>query len=786
LDSDYIHGFYLGDWLVEPVKGQVTGPGGSSHLAPKAAEVLLCLAQRSTELVTRETLLAEVWGADHGSTEALTHAVSEIRHALDDHADDPQFVQTLPRRGYRLLVNPVPVSEFTGSVVLGDGARLTDMGFIENLKRRGVFETGLAYLLIGWLIIQVSDIVFDQLLLPDWAGTFVTVLVIAGLPIALVLSWYLEFRDGRAMLHQLSPADARKRRFSRTYTSVIGALALAAVAVYVYDRSVGLPIAPTVAQSAALEVKLPPVVENSFAVLPFLNIDGSDETRIFADGLVDDVIAQLSRVPGLRVASRGDSFTLRPNSASQDVRDRLRVEMYLEGSVEIAGDRLRVTIQMIDSKDGFNKLARKFDRPQEDFFGIRDEIAGLAVANVRVALPPGLRVTSFSTSEDPSLDTWVLYRRGIEASRLPTSIDTISSAIGWFDAALSQDPEYAAAYAGKCAVLVRGYIEVDDAAFMSRAEASCGRALSLNPNLDVVHTALGDLYRSTGRHSDAEASYLKALAIDPTSVEALTGLGDTYSLLQQPAKAEASLRTAIDAHPGDASAYNNLGTFLYRTGRYAEAAEQFEYVVALEPKDMNGYSNLASAYLLMGDFSAAAPVYQKAISIEPTKDTYSNLALMHYYLGEFDAAIDNLAQAIRLQPNDYLAHSTMGDALYVAGRRADAEQEFRKAEALALAAREVNPNDPLTMMDLAWIQAMLDKQDDARRLIEKAVTMAPDDPYTHFYSALIHLRAGHRQEALQALRDAVDKGYSRKMMAVEPQLAALREDPDFAGIVEPR
>ncbi|MGB5738027.1 MAG: winged helix-turn-helix domain-containing protein, partial [Woeseia sp.] len=475
MDSDLIHGFYLDEWLVEPFKGQVTGRGGTTHLPPKAAEVLLCLAKQPAELVTRETLIADVWGDGHGSSEALTHAISEIRHALDDHADNPQFIQTLPRRGYRLLVTPELVAETTNSVVLGDGARITDIGFIENLKRRGVLETGLAYLLIGWLLIQVSDIVFDQLHLPEWAGTFVTVLVIAGLPIALILSWYLEFRDGRAIVHHLSPADARKRRFSRTYISVIGALSAAAVIVYAYDQGVGLPkarVPPT--QTAELSLKLPPIVENSFAVLPFLNLDGSEETQIFADGLVDDVITQLSRVPGLRVASRGDSFTLQPNSASKEVRDRLRVEMYLEGSVEMAADSLRVTIQMINSEDGFHKLARKFDRPKEDYFGIRDEIAGLAVANVRVALPPGLRVASLNVTEDPSLDAWVLYRRGIEASRLPTSISTISTALGWFDAALSVDPEYAAAHAGKCAVLVRGYIEVDDATFISRAESSCG------------------------------------------------------------------------------------------------------------------------------------------------------------------------------------------------------------------------------------------------------------------------------------------------------------------------
>ncbi len=106
MKSDLLQGFYLGDLLVEPLKGRVTGRAGSQHLPPKAVEVLLCLASTPGDLVAREVLLDDVWGVGNGSQEALSHAISEIRHALDDHPDDPAFLQTLPKRGYRLLVEP--------------------------------------------------------------------------------------------------------------------------------------------------------------------------------------------------------------------------------------------------------------------------------------------------------------------------------------------------------------------------------------------------------------------------------------------------------------------------------------------------------------------------------------------------------------------------------------------------------------------------------------------------------------------------------------------------------
>lgn len=786
VDADFMQDFYLGGSLVEPLKGQVSNRDGSSHLPPKAVEVLLCLAEQPGEIVSREKLLDRVWGVGHGSHEALSHAVSEIRHAFDDHHDSPHVVQTLPKRGYRLLLTPQSVSESTSSVVLGakDGARPSDIGFVENLKRRGVLETLVAYLVVGWLLIQVGDIVFERLGLPDQAATFVTWLVVAGLPIALVFSWYLEFRDGRLVVHSLSPADARRRRFSHTYLSVIGALALAGGLVLVYDRNVGLPtrggdFEVTVSGSP----QLPPIVEDSIAVLPFLPVDSSDETRIFAIGLVDDLLTRFYRVPGLSVSSRGDSFTLAPNTPSRQVRERLRVALYLEGRVETVGDSVRVNVQMIDSETGFHKWARIFDRPRDEFFKVRDEIASLTVANVRPALSAEIRSSTLQTTHEPSLDAWVLYRRGIDALDKPMTIDTVATALGWFDAALSVDPEYAAAHAGKCTAYVNGYVEMDDVSFIDNAEAACASALALNPNLDIVHTALGELYYATGRNQESEAAYRKALAVEPSNVDALTGLGFTQLRRNRLDEAEAMLRKAVDIHPGDWAAFNSLGNFYFATGRFEEAAARYEYVVGLKPDYMSGYSNLGAAYMMINNFERALSMYERAIEIEPTKSAYSNLGLLHYYLGDYESAIESHTNAVELQPGDYLAHSNLGDALWVAGREAGARDSYVRAESLALSALEVNPQDPFATMDLAWIRAMLGKTVDARALINNALTLAPDDPYSYYYDGLVHMRIGNHEDAIDAFEKAVERGYSHRLLAVEPLLEPLRVNPRFTAII---
>jgi len=780
LNADLLQGFYLGDLLVEPLKGQVIDRAGSRHLPPKAAEVLLCLARSPGEMVPRETLIECAWGEDGGSHEALSHAVSEIRHSLDDHADDPVFIQTLPRRGYRLAVEPIPAADDES------GVSVKDISLFENLKRRGVFETAIAYLIAGWLLIQIADTVVPQLpFFPERAALAVTVLVIAGFPIAIALSWFLELHHGHAHFDHLPATELRRRRFSRTYISVVSSLAIAGVIVAIFDQLVGLPEpADEAAVTAEVlhEPQPPPVVANSLAVLPFANLDGSNETQIFADGLIDSVISQLSRVPGLRIAARGDSYMLEPNTPSQEVRDRLRVELYIEGSVDMSADEVRVTVQLINSEDGFHILSRGFNLPREEFFDLRDEITDLAVANVRVSLPPDLQPLPSEPIEKPSLNAYVLYRQGIEASRQPTSMDTIASALSWFDAALELDPEYAAAHAGKCAVHVMGYGEMDDASYIERAESSCAAALAMNPNLDVVHTSLGDLYRATGRYTDAEAAYLRTLANDRTNVDALRGLGIAYQRLKLPLEAERILRRATDAHPGAAAAFNSLGVFLFQNGRFDEAATQFEYGVALRPDNSKYVTNLASTYMLQGDFASAATYYQRSIDNKPTKNGYSNLGMMQLYNGNYDAAVESLRAAVELQPNDLLARANLGDTLWAAGRLPEAQQALLEAEAMAARALEVNPNDPLIIMDTAWIKASLRKHDEARRLIDRAVDIVPDDPYVHYYDGIVHNRAGNSSQAFVALRTAAELGFPKAMLAGDPNLSNLRGDSRFRDI----
>jgi len=423
------------------------------------------------------------------------------------------------------------------------------------------------------------------------------------------------------------------------------------------------------------------------------------------------------------------------------------------------------------------------DHQREDFFAIRDEITKLTVSALRVTLPEKTQYMTAIVDSDPSLDAYVLYRRGIDESRKPITATTVISSLGWFDAALEVDSEYAAAYAGKCSVLTSSFRINDDPENIHLAETACSKALKLNPHLDVVHTALGSLYAFTGRYSESEAAYLEALRINGKSVPSLTGLADIYRLQQRPAEAEETLRSAIGMQPGNWAAYSALGYFLYRQGRFAEAAEAFARVVEIDSQNIRGIANIASAYTMAGRFELAAPAYQRALDIEPDAVTFSNLGLMHYYLGQYEEAAEAMRNALALAPKARMTWSNLGDILFVDGNFSAAYDAFSKAEGLANAALLVNPNDPAAMMDLAWIYAMLDEEQRALRLIQRAANALPDDPHADYIRGLIQHRAGNIDAALDAFETAEAKGYSRTILAVEPHLIALRGHPRFKKII---
>ena len=188
--------------------------------------------------------------------------------------------------------------------------------------------------------------------------------------------------------------------------------------------------------------------------------------------------------------------------------------------------------------------------------------------------------------------------------------------------------------------------------------------------------------------------------------------------------------------------------------------------------------------MMAGDFISAEPAFLEAKEITRRPFAFSNLGLLYYYRGRFDESIENHREAVRLAPDDALARSNLGDALWAAGKTDEAREAFLLAREHASAALNVNPGDPLAQMDLAWISAMLGEIDEARALIDRASTLVSDDPYLHYIDGLIELKDGKATAALDAQEIALRQGYPGAIMAAEPHLAPLHDDSRFNAMLD--
>ena len=778
----FLHGFFLDELLVEPLTGNVSGPGASGHLPPKAAEVLQCLAAESGSLLSRETLLNEVWGEGKGSPEALSHAVSDIRHVLGDHHEDPHFIQTIPTRGYRLLVEPRAASaeDLKATTTLSDTRKPP---ILKELVHRGVIQAGAAFLIVGWLLIQVIDLTGSNIGLPNWTMVFITYVVIVGFPLVLVLAWFFEFAEGKFYLDRGRESPTVTMGLERNYLIVVAAFAIAVLSVGFYQISVGFEV-PGGETDFSVELDRTPILiePNSIAVLPLLNIDGSAESQIFSDGLAEDVLDRLARIPGLFVSSRGDSWSLPMNASSEQVRQRLRVAYFVEGSIRLDGDDLRVVVQLIDSATGFHRVSRSFNRKLADYAEIQREMTDLIVANLRVALPE-TKLTLTPDFQTTDVDAYVLYRRGKEILERPQNLASLSSAAEYFEQALELDPDYAAAHAGLCQTYTDSFKFSDQANFIALANAACGAAIAASPNLHMVYSALGDLNMETGRIEGAETAFLKALDINSQDVQAMQGLALAYEGQERFDEAEELLNQTIVLQPGNWRSIDMLGKFLFAGGRYREAAIAYHQVVMLDQGNWQGHGNLGSALMMAGEFEAGAEALQRSLDIQPDPFYYSNLGIIYYYLGQFDKSVEIHRRAIAMPPNSSFDWINLGDALLFSSEADQAQEAYRNAVVIAQSDLEVNPRNAESLYGMAWATAMLGDMDAAERFIDRAKSIDSTNPLVQYYDALLKTARKDYGAALTALRIAVDSGYPAIMLENEPHLLDLRGSEQFLSII---
>lgn len=403
------------------------------------------------------------------------------------------------------------------------------MGLFAELRRRNVFRVGVAYVLLAWVVIQVTDTVGPAINLPEWTLSVVTWFGVIGFPFALFFAWAFELTpDGIKLEKDVDRTESVTHSTGRKIDFVIiGLLVVALLSVVIFDDP--SPAIPGADQDTVAEAAAEPGAARSYdsiGVLPFENMSSDPEQDYLSDGIAEELLNALAKLQNLQVAARTSSFAFKgQNESITAIGSKLKVDTILEGSVRKSGDRLRITAQLIDAADGFHLWSETYDRELTDVFQIQDDITKAIVAALRVHLDTGEALV-VRESETTSMEAYEAYLRGKHQLR-QSGQSSSRAALTSFREATDLDPSFAPAWAGR-ALTVMYLRETDFWGEIPREEArvlarnNIDRALALDSELAEAYVAEGMLLADDYRYEEALQSFEKAVTINPSLAEGWT------------------------------------------------------------------------------------------------------------------------------------------------------------------------------------------------------------------------------------------------------------------------
>jgi len=472
------------------------------------------------------------------------------------------------------------------------------MSLFNELKRRNVIRVAMAYIVGAWLIIQVVETILPAFGFSDAILRYIViVLSIAFIP-TLIFSWVFEMTpEGLTKEVNVEQEHSITRYTGKKLDRGITVLLVLGLSYFAFDKFVLDPrrdaqLVETTTQQAKSGASSQSIAHPSIAVLPFINMSDDAENEYFSDGLAEELLNLLTKIPQLKVASRTSAFSFKGKDFKiSDVGRELNVAHVLEGSVRKSGDLIRITAQLIKVEDGFHMWSETWDRSLDNIFAIQDEIAAAVVDQLEVTL-----LGSVPKVEETDPEAYALFLQARHFSNLLTPDGWEQSNI-LYKQALEIDPEYAAAWAG----LSRNYVNL---------------------------TGYNLLPPEEGYQAGREAAE-KALAIDPDTAPAHSTLGWIAMFYETDLGISAEhFRRALELDPGNMSTIRNAATFCYSLGQLDYALALDEFSVSRDPVNPSGYFNLAQHYTLAGRYEDAIESANTALKLSP------GMPGAQYFIGE--------------------------------------------------------------------------------------------------------------------------------------------------------
>ena len=565
-----------------------------------------------------------------------------------------------------------------------------DVSFFSELKRRNVWRVGIAYVISSWLFLQVLELVASLAGAPEWIGRFFLGLLVIGLPIALVLSW----------VYELTPEGVKREKDvvrDRSITHETGAR-LNKITIGVFVIAVVWVVADRVLLNTTPADEPPPAVQEkivatdpadkSIAVLPFMNMSDDSGAGHFSDGLADTVLHKLAQIQTLRVVARNSSFQFRGQNVDiREVGNQLNVATILEGSVQAAGNQIRVTAQLIDVANGYHLWSGNFDRELDDVFAIQDEIAEEVVAALQVSLgdEDAARLARRDTDNVDAFREYSIALREMDEF----SFESLDRAVAHLDRALEIDPDYATAWASKAnALRFKNRLgAITDKQYEELAPSIVAQALELDGSLPLALALQAELAFQMGKRDMALLQIDEAVELAPSDATILSIYSSMLIADLRPKEAAAIRLQALEVDPLSIPLHQSAAGLLGRLGRDDEARALIER---------------------MRDLNPDAPVAHWAMSYN---DSFN---------GRWAHAVMNMVKAQQLDPRDPIGPTDIGYYLLALGLDEEADAWMAKA-------REIDPEHPTSRASLIAVKRGNPDEGTIRKARELLIAEVPDE-----------------------------------------------------------
>jgi TolB-like protein/lipoprotein NlpI len=521
------------------------------------------------------------------------------------------------------------------------------MSFFAELKRRNVPRVAAAYVVAAWLVIQVVETTFPAFGYSDAAIRIVVIAFSIGLVPVLILAWAFELTpEGLKKDKDLDRNESPSPKAGKKLDRIIMVLLALGLGYFAFDKFVlsesrEASIAETARQEGHTEALVESYGDKSIAVLPFLNMSSDVEQEYFSDGISEELLNLLAKIPELRVISRSSAFAFKGQKIDiPEVAQKLNVAHILEGSVRKAGNQVRITAQLIEARSDTHLWSETYDRTLDDVFAVQDEIATEVVAQLKLTL---LGAAPKVGETDP--EAYAMYLQARHLGRQSTS-EAWEQSIALYKQALVRAPDYAAAWVG---LAWADGVHGDDAEGQSRARERAKRALAIDPDYALAHAFLGWVAMWEGDLVAAARHIGPALTRAPADPEILSMAADLARSLGRLHTAIALQEYAVARDPINPLGYSELGVAYAYAGQLDAAIASERTALMLSPGTVGAQFAIGVALLLKGDSKAALSAMQQEASDELRA---IGLTMAHHAMGENDASDAALREAIEKYENE--------------------------------------------------------------------------------------------------------------------------------------